>query len=103
MSWMHEAMKAMMKVTQAKAMKKQVMRKPAAAKPGLGGVVRYTIMVYKNSGAHALRIQGGKQLFQITAASRVQSQLILKEAMKRVQAGAQPEDVKAWARTQAAA
>jgi hypothetical protein len=65
--------------------------------------VKYTIMLYRNSGAHALRIQGGKQLFQLKAASPVQSQLILEEAKNRLQAGAQPEEVKVWARTQAAA
>jgi hypothetical protein len=64
--------------------------------------VKYTIMFYKNSGAYALRLQGGKQLFQIRAASPDQSQLILEEAKNRLQGGAQPEDVKAWARTQAA-
>jgi hypothetical protein len=84
-----------------KAMKKQAMK--AMKKPAGHDCVKYTIMLYRNSGAHALRIQGGKQLFQITAASPVQSQLILEEAKNRLQAGAQPEEVKVWARTQAAA
>jgi hypothetical protein len=88
---MPEAKQAM-KATKKQAMK--VMKKPCAG-------VSYCIMLYKKSGARALRIQGGKQLFQIKTAVPGQSQLILEEARDRMQAGGQLEDVMAWAKTQA--
>jgi type IV secretory pathway VirB10-like protein len=88
---MPEAKQAM-KATKKQAMK--VMKKPCAG-------VSYCIMLYKKDGARALRIQGGKQLFQIKTAVPGESQLILEEARDRMQAGGQLEDVMAWAKTQA--
>ena len=92
---------------QAAIIKKPVMKtvkkvtKKAAMEPIIEPGAKYTVMFYKAHGAHALRISGGRQLFQVCTADPACGKNICEEAKSRLEAGAELEAVKTWAKSQA--
>ena len=65
------------------------------------GQPRFTIMHYKATGAYAVRVLGGRQLFQVLGVSPAKAKEICETAKARLQTGSSFEDVKVWAKAEA--
>ena len=86
---------SVMKKTPMKAAKQEAKDKDEAK-------TSWTMMFYKNSPAYAVRKKGGAQLFQITTLNKNPSKVrgTCEEAMKKLEGGESPTQVKSWAKSQ---
>lgn len=68
---------------------------PVMKRPASGSL--YTTMLYKKTGAVAVRLRGGKQLFQILCKQEpARANPLALQAIQKLEAGMSVDQVKAW-------
>ena len=96
-----QAMKTMKKMKTMEKNKGKPAETSSPANSASPGQPRFTIMHYKATGAYAVRILGGRQLFQVKSVSPAKAKEICETAKARLQTGSPFEDVKVWAKAEA--